>query len=223
MIPSWNRWLLENEARSNVKLYDVKLVTLYDLMKIPPSIKKGIEEDVLDAKGSSLVDSYDTEEMTDKFLKDCRNLVKYSNIPAKELYVVYFGWPSEEGYKMELNTGSFNEDPDRLVLNDNRYAFWYSIVSNSSYREINSRRESYYYKPNINPQLHFISYNPPGSWVDEKVLMMRKETLEIFEALSELPIKKVNELIKTELKKPIDIQKFKTTYRGTIMGSKFNL
>lgn len=206
-----------------MKLYDVKLVTLHDLMKIPPSIKKGIEEDVLDAKGSSLVDSYDTEEMTDKFLKDCRNLVKYSNIPPKDLYVVYFGWPSEEGYKMELNTGAFNEDPDRLVLNDNRYAFWYSIVNDSSRREINARREAYYYKPNINPQLHFISFNLPGSWIDEKVLMMRKETLEIFEALSELPIKKVIELIISELKKPIDIQKFKNTYRGTITGSKFNL
>lgn len=230
MISNWKNWLLENEATSKaLKLYDIKLYSLSDLMKIPDFIKDGLEEEVLDTKSSETLPDYDYEERSEIFLRDCKLIAADLKSRPKDLYVVFFGWPHEHGFKMTIDEGPLRTNPAEIKIDGNRYEFWYDVIGdtykpNYPNREIDGvRKNCDYVKLNSNPQLHFVIYDLTSTWVDERVLIMKKETVELLEALSDIPLDKVKEMISSVLKKPIDIESFKNEHRGRIMGSKFNL
>jgi hypothetical protein len=230
MISNWKNWLLENEATTKaVKLYDLKLYSLSELMKIPDFIKTGLEDEVLDTKNSESFTDYDYEERRSFFLRDCKLIAADLKSRPKDLYVVFFGWPHEHGFKMTLDEGPLRSNSSQIKIEGNRYEFWYDIVGetykpNYPNREINGvRKNCDYVKLNINPQLHFVIYDLVSTWVDERVLIMKKETVELLEALSDVPVDKAKEMISTTLKKPVDIENFRKEHRGRIMGGKYGL
>jgi hypothetical protein len=229
MISNWENWLLEStsSASASAHLYNTKLHSLSSLMKIPDFIKTGLEIEMIDST-STLVD-IDIEKRTEIFLQDCRLISRELKTPTKDLYVLFFDWPFKYGVKMTFSRDPLIVNSRKIEMKGNHYDFWYDIIGdgpilNYPTRDIEGvRKNSDYVKLNINPQLHFVIYELTGTGVDEKVLIMKKDTIEILQLLSNFPIDKAKELISTKFKKPVDIENLKHDYRGIILGNKFGL